>query len=126
NWSMCCDERIIPELRNAKIDILNLANNHTMDFGPKWFLYTKNLLENAGISVIGLKEKPYVLIGKDRDLTAVIGVSYLKVKDPNPLYFNTPSMENWDSVILELNKLDVKKKILYVHWGNEFIYKPTA
>lgn len=126
NWSMCCDERIIPELKNAKIDILNLANNHTMDFGPKWFLYTKNQLENAGISVIGLKEKPYVLIGEEDNLTAVIGVSYLKVKDPDPLYFSTPSKENWDTIILELNKLGTKKKILYIHWGNEFIYKPTS
>lgn len=126
NWSMCCDERIVQELRHSQIDILNMANNHTMDYGKKWFDYTKNKLLEAGIKVIGLKEKPYVILKKSEEHVAIIGVSYIRVKESKPLYFNSPSLHDWKVLMEELDSLGVQKRFLYIHWGNEFIFKPSS
>ncbi len=40
-------------LRNAGFDLLSLANNHAMDFGPDVFRQTGELLEERGIRFVG-------------------------------------------------------------------------
>lgn len=125
NWSMCCDESVIGVLRNSGINILNVANNHTMDYGADIFNSTIKTIKSAGISIIGLKDSPYVITKKGQECVAIIGVSYLKVRTKNVGYFYNPSEAEWNKVICELHAKGVKKSILYIHWGAEFIPKPS-
>lgn len=123
-WSMCCDENIAYELKKANINIVSVANNHSMDYGKKWFDYTVNCLTNNGISVIGLKDNPYTKIQIDGKKVAIISASYIKViTDSHVGYFYNPTREEWENVFKECADCDIK--IAYIHWGNEFIKSPT-
>lgn len=51
NWDK--PERLLKILRNLGVTAVNLANNHTMDFGPDLLLETKKLLEENNIKPIG-------------------------------------------------------------------------
>lgn len=46
-------ESAVTALRDSGVTIVSLANNHTTDFGPDGFTYTKNLLDTLGISSFG-------------------------------------------------------------------------
>lgn len=120
NWSMCCDENVCKVIKESGIDIVSVANNHTFDYGIEAYENTVNCLEKNGISIIGKKEKPWVIL-KDNDMSiALVGVSYLKVKaKENVPYFFSPKEEEWEYVLSNIAHCD--KKIVYVHWGNEFI-----
>lgn len=41
------------ELANSSIDLVNLANNHALDYGQEGFIDTMNLLDTAGIQYVG-------------------------------------------------------------------------
>ena len=123
-WSMCCDESIGTELKKANINIVSVANNHTMDYGKEWFDYTVKCLTNNGIQVIGLKDKPYAKIQIDGKKVAIISASYIKVKaNKHICYFYNPSQEEWGKVFRECDDCEIK--IAYIHWGNEFIKTPN-
>ncbi|MBQ4484474.1 MAG: CapA family protein [Prevotella sp.] len=125
NWSMCCDESAAVAVRNAGISVVNVANNHTMDYGEDAFLYTVDCLRQNGLQIIGLREHPYVILEAEGERCAVVGVSYLKVRALHPLYFYNPSNDEWQQVIHEINNQGVNQIVIYVHWGSEFIYLPT-
>ena len=123
-WSMCCDESISVELKKANINIVSVANNHTMDYGIKWFDYTVKCLTDNGINVIGIKDKPYTKIQLDEKKVAIVSASYIKVKANKDIgYFYNPTQEEWERVFAECDDCDMK--IVYIHWGNEFIKTPT-
>lgn len=120
NWSMCCDENVCRVIKDSGIDVVSVANNHTFDYGTDAYEYTLSCLEKSGISIIGKKDKPWVIL-KDDDLSiGLVGVSYLRVKaKENVPYFFSPSDDEWERVLSNIKECD--KKIVYVHWGNEFI-----
>ncbi len=58
-------EGYVSALTSAGFDILNLANNHTGDFGPAGKIRTMELLDSAGIIYGGLAEHPWSVFRKD-------------------------------------------------------------
>ena len=50
-------------LKEAKIDIVSLANNHSIDFGPEAIFQTMDLLDKYGVSYIIM---PEVIAAPDR------------------------------------------------------------
>ncbi|MDR7855943.1 CapA family protein [Tissierella sp.] len=51
NWDK--SERLLRTLRSIGVTAVNLANNHTMDFGPEVMLKTKELLEENDFKTFG-------------------------------------------------------------------------
>jgi len=47
------DPKNIPSLLNAGLDLISLANNHTLDWGPEGLLDTISRLEQAGLPYVG-------------------------------------------------------------------------
>ncbi len=124
DWSMCCDENIVGELKKANINIVSIANNHTMDYGREWFDYTVKCLSDAGIGIVGLKDTPYIKLEIYDKKVAIVSASYLNVKAKKDIgYFYNPSYENWEQVLRECDDCDIK--VAYLHWGNEFIKSPN-
>lgn len=63
-------------LRDAGFNVMNIANNHTSDFGPIGFRDTRSNLAQAGILIVG--EPDRIALQKIGDVTlAWIGFSYL-------------------------------------------------
>lgn len=121
-WELCCDERICEALLKANIRVVSLANNHSMDYGKQGFVQTRRFLESYGITVIGIKEKPYEIFIINQTKIAIIGISYINSYCPNPMYYYKPSKSEILNLLDEIGNVDLI--IAYVHWGSEFILYP--
>jgi DNA-directed RNA polymerase subunit N (RpoN/RPB10) len=124
SWVMCCDEYICRQLSDSNFNIINIANNHVTDYGKKYFKYTCECLSEAGIKIIGLKDKPYEIIELNNKKIAIIGVSYVKssLMLMDIPYFYNPSIRDVSDLIENIGVVDYI--IAYVHWGYEYIDLP--
>lgn len=52
-YNFASDSNTAIELLNSSVEIVSLANNHTLDYGQKGLLDTMNLLDTAGIQYVG-------------------------------------------------------------------------
>ncbi|MDP7114477.1 MAG: CapA family protein [Myxococcota bacterium] len=52
-WSYRQDPKALPALQGAGFDVLALANNHVLDYGPEGFVETLDHFESAGIRAVG-------------------------------------------------------------------------
>lgn len=125
SWAMCCDATAAKQLYQSNIRIVSLANNHTMDYGDKGYLSTKNELHEHGIETIGDLERPFLLREINGSMVGIIGASYLKVACEKPLYFYRPDRTQWNNAIDLMRNEGAEIIIAYLHWGNEFIPLPN-
>ena len=125
------DPRAVQTLTNIGFKVLSVSNNHMMQHGPEAFMDTINVLEREGICPIGLKNginfssKPFVIEIKGLKL-GFLGYSLRPEEyiSEEVLYClgNTPEKISDD--VHELKK-EVDFVILSLHWGDEFIPKPS-
>lgn len=122
--------------KNAGIDILTLANNHVLDYGPEAMLETIRHLEYYGIKHTGAGEnqtsalKP-VIINVNNVTVGVLAFSYVFpsgwwVAGENKAGLN--SGYNYELVFSSVNELSKKTDITVVslHWGRELADKPSV
>lgn len=119
--------KIEPEaLKNLHhMDYYGFANNHAMEHGGEAYNETVKALESYGSKVFGLKEKKSVVFehqGKQFSITGMcLRIEAMKEK---PLYWHNPEYKEIKEEIDSLPKEAFK--VLYVHWGNEYINRPSA
>lgn len=112
----------------AGFNIVNVANNHTMQYGPKCFIDTCESLEKYHISIVGLKgndkwwSKPVI-----REFGGY-SVGFLGYSDPDkygfePLY----ALNIHDHILQDVTRLRPVVDVLVVslHWGDEFVWTPS-
>jgi len=120
-------------LKAGGFNVINLANNHIMDYGTQGLVSTLNVLKDAGIKSVGAGE----------DSTAARLPAYIKVKGivagflgfsafPAEGYFhfsNRPDVACADSSTIreEIKNAGEKCDVLIVsfHWGKEFDFYPS-
>ena len=125
----------IAALKALKLDIASIANNHTMDFGTKAMIKTKNLLTKNGIKVTGaglnresaaeeiIVEKNHIKIGflsftsNGSNVNAITATKISTGCAPMKRHFMLNKIHNLR------NKVDVL--IIMLHWGFEFINLPA-
>jgi poly-gamma-glutamate synthesis protein (capsule biosynthesis protein) len=115
--------------KDMQIDVVTLANNHTMDFGTVGLTDTFDTLKSAGI--------PYV--GAGNNITEAREIKYFEVKDKKiaclgasrvipetdwNAYSNKPGMlTTYDPAMLVEDIKTAKSQsdfvVVYVHWGVE-------
>lgn len=119
----------------AGFDVVSLANNHILDFGPAALEDTVRLLESRRIQTVGLTErdapqKPVIV-----DLSG-LRVGFLAYCDPETPYafakeyevFETrPAKATRDALTRDIPALKSKVDIVVVsmHWGIEYVPEPT-
>lgn len=106
------------------MDYYGLANNHVMEHGPAAYLETISSLESYGSHVFGTVEKKSVIFEYKHQTVSISGLS-LRIESSgfDPLYWYNPEYKD---IINELNVLPKNAfKILFVHWGNEYINRPS-
>lgn len=100
-------------LTESSIEAVTLANNHTMDYGPKAYDATLETLEQAGI--------PYV----ERDSSAIVTTKNgLRIGLYAMVYYKL-DVEDMVSEIAALKEQSVDLIIVAPHWGIEKTYTPT-
>ncbi|QYR20378.1 CapA family protein [Paenibacillus sp. sptzw28] len=126
----------LPALKNAGFDIVNLANNHTLDQGVDGLLDTIGHLDEAGISNMGAGNddaeafKPAVLESNGVSvayigLTRVVPVASWKADKNRPGLAETYDSTRALKAIREAKKL-ANIVVVMVHWGIEKSDTPNA
>ena len=106
-------------------DYYGFANNHAMEHGGEAYLETVKALESYGSKVFGLDEKRSCTFEHKGQQISIVGMC-LRVEESEhkPLYWYNPE---YSEIIDEVNSLPSNSfKVLFVHWGNEYINRPSA
>lgn len=99
-------------LKNAGFDILNLANNHSSDFGYSGLRNTQKVLDSNSIKHFGIEEKPYEIMEFNGKKIGFIGFATSS---------NTINMNNIENCVEHIKALDSIADIIVVsfHGGGE-------
>lgn len=119
---------IARNLKDAGFNMLNLANNHTMDHGAKGLTDTMNTLDEYGIAWFGAgtnteEAASPVFVNVNGTVVGFLGYSAF----PPEGYFHTqekPNISMLDKSSLGESIADARKKcdflVVSFHWGREF------
>ena len=126
NTGLAAKQFIVPpaDLTHIKhLDLYGIANNHVMQHGYEAYLNMKEYLNNQGVSFVGSSDKhshEFNHQGKH------IGLTAFSMRPDNftetPSYWHLPELDTISQELHELAHCDYR--IVYVHWGNEFINYP--
>jgi len=106
-FSFCTDPKMVDGLVFSGVDVVNLANNHILNFGQKGLKDTQKYLDNSNISFTGVNN---LVIKKIEDTTfGFLGFDFT---------VNVPTQKDWHLIKESDSKVDVL--IVGVHWGEEY------
>lgn len=135
-WTFRADPTSLDGLVGAGIDVVSLANNHTLDFGPGCLLETVELVRQKGIEPVGaganLNEayKPFI-----REINGVsVGLLAINMIYPTASWRageDSPGQaldDTWHRYTVE-HVRDLSSQVdivaVYVHWSEERKESPT-
>lgn len=116
-------------LKEMGVDIVSLANNHTLDFGTEALLDTISTLNDNNILSVGAgadldtAKSPSVITANSRNI-AILGASrVIPVTDWNATKYSPGVFTTYDPTLL-IEEIKTAKQsndlvIVYVHWGIE-------
>jgi len=109
----CTDPKMINGLNYAGVDIVNLANNHTKNYGQDGINQTKKYLIDSGIDYVGVEN----LITKN-----INGIKF------GFLGFDFVSQKptDFDYTLISDYKKNIDVLIIMVHWGVEYVSIPNS
>jgi poly-gamma-glutamate synthesis protein (capsule biosynthesis protein) len=117
------DPSVIKGLKNAHFNVLSVANNHIMEHGERAFWFTVNSLKENNITPVGVANKAEILEINNLNI-AIMAYSFIEDFIDNPAYNKISSEKKIFGDIKKIrNSVDLI--ILSVHWGDEFIDRPS-
>lgn len=106
-------------------DVYGLANNHAMQHGKEAYQQTFDAICGYGSNCFGANRQKSVIMKHQGKMVSFTGVS-LRIDD----FTNAPSYwcnPEYKEIETELKSLPVDAfKVLYIHWGNEYINRPSS
>lgn len=108
----CTDPKMISGLKNSGLDIVNIANNHTKNYGNNGFVQTEEQLIENGIEYVG--DENLVIKRINNISFGFLGFDFVSKK---------PMDSDYKMVTDSKAKVDVL--IVMVHWGIEYLPNPT-
>ena len=131
-WKIRAPTRHVQALTDVGVDLVSVANNHTLDFGNQGFATTLDTLEKAGVPYVGVQytdaaEQP-VTITRLGDQTfgflAYTDISKWKdVPEDHWAYFwPKPARYDTDAIVADIERAraQVDHLVVSVHWGDEY------
>lgn len=109
----------------SHFDAYGFANNHAMQHGAEAYIQTVDTLTKCGSVVFGSNSKKSCLLNYKGRNISVTGLS-LRIDEfsSKPSYWYNPE---YSDINKELESLPTDSfKIIYVHWGNEYINRPSS
>lgn len=115
----CGAEENIESLKSAGINVVNLANNHSYDYGLEGINNTINLLKSSNIIYTGVINPVFKKVKNIR--FAFLGFNDIdKAESTIPLAYE----DNIKSGIIEAKK-NADVVIVSFHWGEQYTSQPT-
>ncbi|HPE58530.1 MAG TPA: CapA family protein [Bacteroidales bacterium] len=107
------------------MNIYSVANNHIMQHGVKAFIETINNLEKLGSCHVGSLASQSIKFNFKEKTFGLLAFSQRgEVYSQEPLYWLRPDYRKIEMTLISLKDCDFK--IVYMHWGNEFIDYPNV
>ena len=107
------------------MDMYGFANNHAMEHGAEAYKETVKALESYGSKVFGLKDRKSIVFNHNGQKVSITGMcTRIEESRFEPLYWYNPEYKEIEDEVASLPKDAFK--ILFVHWGNEYINRPSA
>ncbi|MCC6189723.1 MAG: CapA family protein [Anaerolineales bacterium] len=137
-WRLRADPPAAQAVADAGFDLVTLANNHTMDWGPGGFSATLDHLHAAGVETVGAGEGKHA--AQAPLVTTVRGVRIVWLAFtlvPDPPNDNRDRDDGWTRSIVAYGDLDSVTQavraarplgdalIVQFHWGDENIFCPN-
>jgi hypothetical protein len=118
----------VADLRDAGFDVLGLANNHALDFGPAGLAETVSRLQEAGIAALGVGPNAEVAV---QPLIRQVGgvrlalLALNAVPDPADVHESEGwTRAGWDreraTAAIAAARAQADAVIVSVHWGYEY------
>ena len=105
------------------LNFYGVANNHVMQHGSEAYRQMINYIEHVGALYAGTKEKPTTVFEHQGKEVAVTVFNQRPENFTNPpLYWAMPEYEDVRTELKKYENCDYR--IVYVHWGIEFINYP--
>lgn len=106
-------------------DVYGLANNHAMQHGSEAYFNTVKSLESFGCLVFGLNDRKSIDINYNGTHVTLTGMC-LRIDEfcNNPSYWYNPDYNFIEEEVTSLS--EGAFKVLYIHWGNEYINRPSS
>ena len=119
--------RIKPDaLKNLQhLDVYGFANNHAMQHGAEAYKETVKALGQYGSQVFGENDKRSIVVGHQGKKISITGCCFrIDEFTAKPSYWYNPE---YSDIVEEIRKLpELAFKVLFVHWGNEYINRPSS
>lgn len=123
---------IIPVLKKCKLKYLSIANNHSMEYGPKAFKWMCEQFESSGIITFGHKNNPCIYVGDGKHSPKIGFFAFSTVPatysfEPEYYFVNANSSSDLNSILACFKKAKAECDFLLAlpHWGNEFMIRPA-
>lgn len=115
-WTFKGNKEYLDVLTSASVEVANLANNHSQDYGETGYADTQAALESAGITNFGFTE------------TAIMEVNGIKVGFTGQftVYEDESHLVQLKENIQNLKDQGAQLIIANFHWGLELDYYPDA
>jgi poly-gamma-glutamate synthesis protein (capsule biosynthesis protein) len=111
-------------LNESNIKLVNIANNHIYEHGKYGFECTVNKLKGVGINYIGDKDKNVFFYSKNKIRVGFAGFNNIHNQSGILPY----SKINKNQMLKKIKLFEKEKcdyKIFSIHWGDEFIQRPS-
>lgn len=128
-------DALAQSLKDAGINYLVTANNHSCDRGKSGIIRTIKVLDSLGIEHTGTfldslerEKKNILVIEKNGIKVAVLNYTYGTngIPVPKPTIINIIDKDKIASDLTKAKMLHPDKIILVMHWGNEYERTPNA
>lgn len=116
NFIFTFSPEIVKTLKQNNLRLLNLGNNHILNFGPEGLAQTKNYLETAGLKFFGNtgdNEERYFIWQKDN-----LKIGFVNYNQFVPNGFTLAK----EDILKARSQADLV--VLYAHWGEEYQERP--
>lgn len=127
--TLCAPPRMAGYLKSAGFDIVNVANNHALDFGPAGLKQTLSALGEQGIRFVGAGEEPpqqtgHAVIECKGLRVGFVGYCETDAPDPPGVFINRIDRE-WIVEQVHSHKSFCDVLIVSLHWGFENVRYPA-
>lgn len=116
------DTSYVGKLTNC--NIYGVANNHVMQHGPKAYNETLSAISDNCLGYFGSNDNKTFVFEHNKKKISITGLCYrIEEFDFEPLYWHNPELKD---IQAEFNNIPNDCfKIVYLHWGNEFVNCPS-
>lgn len=116
-------------LKNSGVNFVTIANNHILEHGCEGFNSTIDILKNLGFRVVGAREKNnsshIEVTEKDGLKLGFVAYNAIDTKFNKLKLYSEYQKQNILSDIERMNLMGLDYKFVALHWGDEYVHRPS-